>query len=231
MTETSLPKFQRDEGLLRRALTHRSYVNEHPEAGDDNERLEFLGDAVLGFLVGALLYRRYPTMPEGEMTRRRSMLVDQTQLAKVAIALDLGNHLRLGRGVAKADGRQNPSLLSSALEAVIGAYFLDSGIDAVQVYVERLFGPLLQEWVDSQPSIDAKTYLQQWALAQETHQLPRYQLVNQSGPDHAKTFTLSVWIGDECYGIGCDRSKQEASKRAAEAALRKLGLGSGSWSC
>ena len=125
-------------------MTRRSYANEHPEGSEDNERLEFLGDAILGFLVGAMLYRHYLDLPEGELTRRRSLLVDQPQLAQFAIALNLGKQMWVGQGVEKEGGRRNPSILSSTFEAVIGAYFLDVGVDAVREYVEELFRPIVE---------------------------------------------------------------------------------------
>jgi len=127
--KTDLPKLPPigDEKLLLQALTHRSYVNENPEAGENNERIEFLGDAVLDFLVGELVYKRYPQMSEAELSRLRAKLVDEKQLAKFAIQLDLGDLIRLGKGAIKEGGRQNPSLLSDTFEAIVGVYFLDSG--------------------------------------------------------------------------------------------------------
>jgi len=129
-----MPKFPqfKKPSLLRLALTHRSYCNEHPEEQEDNERLEFLGDALLGFLVGELLYRRYPDLSEGQLTLVRSELVREKQLVKFAIALGIGDKIRLGKGTIQDGGRQNPSLLSDAFEAIVGAYFLDSGIEEVR---------------------------------------------------------------------------------------------------
>ncbi|GAB4371159.1 MAG: ribonuclease III [Elainellaceae cyanobacterium] len=217
----NLPPFQ-NPLLCFQALTHRSYLNEHPAVGEDNERLEFLGDATLGFLVGAMLYRRYPNLPEGELTQRRSQLVDQSQLATIATALDLGSQMRIGRGAEKDGGRQNPSLLSSTFEALIGAYFLDSGFEAVQAYVEELFCPVVE--AGGRSSLDPKSRFQQWVLANLGHQNPRYLVVSESGADHDKQFTVVVMVGETVYGAGTDRSKAEAGKRAAEDALRRLGL-------
>lgn len=219
-----LPPF-RDRALLHQALTHRSYVNEHPDAGEHNERLEFLGDAVLNFLSGEILYKRYPQKPEGALTPLRSALVDEKQLAKFAMALGLEHLLRLGRGAEREGGRQNRNLLSSTFEAVIGAYFLDtdSDIAAVRDYVAPLFTIVLDQWDSSPPAINAKSCFQEWALA-NVGENPRYVITDQTGPDHAKEFTAEVLVGNLTYGKGKGRRKQDAEKQAAENALRKLGL-------
>ncbi len=220
---SALPSFS-DPTLLTRALTHKSYCNEHPsDRLDDNQRLEFLGDAALGFLVGELLYRLYPDLPEGELTRRRSALVDQPSLANLAIALQIGAQMRIGKGVEREHGRENPSLLSDTFEAIIGAYFLDAGVDAVQAYVAQLFTPQAQAMQPHAGAIvDPKSLFQQYALAQFGPENPRYRVVSESGPDHAKLFTVEVLVGDRVYGQGRDRSKREAEKRAAADALRQL---------
>ncbi|HEY9675455.1 MAG TPA: ribonuclease III [Waterburya sp.] len=223
-----LPVIQ-DEKLLRQALTHRSYVNEHPDAGEHNERLEFLGDAVLGFLVGELLYKRYPEMSEAQLTRLRSNLVDEKQLAKFATQLSIGEQMRLGKGAIKEGGRENPSLLSDTFEAYIAAHFLESGIDAVRNFVEPLFKSVADSIVfpqsdaDSKSLVDSKGRFQQWALAKFV-QNPEYIIVAESGPDHAKEFTAEVQVKGKVYGVGKGRRKQDAEKRAAEAALKKVGL-------
>jgi ribonuclease-3 len=141
-----LPKFK-NESLLIRALTHRSYVNEHPEAGEHNERLEFLGDALLGYLVGEVLYKRYEDFSEAQLTRLRSGLVDQNQLAKFAEQLGIGKLMRLGKGAEQDKGRQNPSLLCDTFEAIIGAYYLDSTITPVRAFVKKLFIPVADSMV------------------------------------------------------------------------------------
>lgn len=218
---SKLPAF-RDEKLLRCALTHSSYVEEHPEARENNERLEFLGDAVLNFLSGEFLYNRYPNMSEGELTRRRSALVEEKQLAKFATDLGIGKLMRLGRGAAAKDkGRHNPSLLSDAFEATIGAYFLDSGIDAVRAFVEPLFISVADSIPSSKPSADPKSLFQQWAQA-HTGKTPQYLIVEQFGPEHARKFTAEVRVAGKSYGRGTERSKQAAEKLAAEAALKKV---------
>lgn len=214
-----LPPFH-DRALLQQALTHRSYINEHPDAGEHNERLEFLGDAVLNFLSGEFLFKRYPHKPEGELTPLRSALVDERQLAKFAMALSIGDQLRLGKGAEREGGRQNTNLLSSAFEAIVGAYFLDrnSDIAAVRTYVEPLFAA-----ADTPPNINYKSRFQEWALA-NVGENPRYIITNQTGPDHAREFTAEVWVNNQKYGEGTGRRKQDAEKRSAEDALENLGL-------
>ncbi len=217
-----LPRF-RDRLLLQQALTHRSYVNEHPKAGENNERLEFLGDAVLNFLSGEFLYKRYPEKPEGELTLLRSVLVDEQQLGQFAIALQINRHLRLGKGADQDGGRQNPNLLSSTFEAVVGAYFLDTGsdIDAVRAYVEPLFEAVVDQLTVSVSSVNFKSRFQEWALA-NVGENPNYVIIAQSGPDHAREFTAEVRVGDRKYGEGQGRRKQDAEKAAAEDALGRI---------
>lgn len=217
-----LPCFS-DSSLLRRALTHRSYFNEHPEEGEDNERLEFLGDALLGFLVGELIYGRYPKLSEGQLTSLRSELVREKQLVKFATELGIGKQLRLGKGTIQDGGRQNPSLLSDAFEAIIGAYFLDSGIDKVREFVEPLFIPVADDIVFAQSALNSKSMLQEWALTKYGEN-PQYFLIKESGPDHAKVYTTEVRLKGKVYGSGMGRSKQSAEKSAAQNALKKVGL-------
>ncbi len=212
-----LPSF-RNPALLHRALTHRSYLNEHAEALEDNERLEFLGDAVLDFITGAYLYHRYPEMQEGRLTRLRAALVRTEQLAAFAEAFGLAPLVRLGKG--EESGRQRPALLCAAFEAVTGAYFLDSGVEAVRAFVEPLFGPAADEILRAETDRDAKSLLQEWAQAKRG-QTPRYYTVSATGPDHQKTFTVEVRIGDEVYGTGTGPNKQVAAQAAAKAALKK----------
>ena len=218
-----LPNFQKPS-LLQQALTHRSHVNENPGV-EDNERLEFLGDAVLNFLSGNFLFWRYPDQPEGKLTILRSQLVDQTQLAKFAIAIDLGSQMRLGKGADRDGGRSNPNLLSSAFEAVIGAYFLDcdSDIAKVRQYVEPFFESVCDRQTAT-ATINFKSQFQEWALANGSEN-PEYVILSESGPDHDKKFLAEVRVSDKAYGRGVGAKKQEAEKEAAKAALKKLGLG------
>lgn len=223
-----LPVFQ-DPALLRQALTHRSYVNEHPEAGADNQRLEFLGDAVLGFLVGEMLYRAYPTLPEGQLTPLRSRLVDEKQLALLAMHLGLGDRLLLGRGAERDGGRQSPSLLSDTFEALLGAYFLDSGIEAVRQFVDPYFAAIAAEILApsttaaARPLVDPKSLLQQWSLT-HTGKIPEYMILEASGPDHAKQFIAGVSVQGRVYRGGQGRNKKAAEQQAAAAALAALNL-------
>jgi ribonuclease-3 len=217
----TLPKFQ-DPSLLRRALTHRSYLNEHPEELEDNERLEFLGDAVLDFITGAFLYHRYPEMSEGQLTRLRSALVRTEQLAAFATQVGIGPLMRLGRGEEDAGGRQRLSLLCAAFEAVVGAYFLEVGVEGARQFLEPLFRPAAEDILRAEADLDAKSQLQEWAQA-ELGQTPRYRTVAATGPDHSKEFTVEVCIGDEVYGVGTGPNKQTAAQAAAEAALKRAG--------
>ncbi len=212
-----------DWRLLGRALTHRSYLNEHPEAIEDNERLEFLGDAVLDFVVGAWLYHHFPEMPEGDLTRMRSALVHTEQLAEFAHQLNLGNAMRLGRGEAQAGGRDRAALLCDTFEALIGAIYIHSGIPAVQVFLE----PLLEEASDyilvMHKNEDPKSKFQEWAQGQG-YSAPLYVTRAANGPDHAKIFEVDVVINGQVYGSGSGHSKQVAAKAAAQAALKNLGM-------
>jgi ribonuclease-3 len=208
--------------LLTRALTHRSYVNENQKSSEDNERLEFLGDAVLDFIVGAWAYHRFPEMPEGELTKIRSALVRNDQLAKFARKLDLGAALRLGRGELLSGGGSRDALLGSAFEAVVGAVYLDSGLRAVEAFVR----PLLEEARESVLTKihDPKSQLQEWAQAQKMS-APRYRTISMMGPDHAKEFEVEVDVGGRAAGLGRGTSKHIAEHAAAADALKNLGIG------
>lgn len=227
-----LPSIQ-DENLRLRALTHRSYVNEYSDVTEHNERLEFLGDAVLGFLVGELLYQQtdpnQSELSEAKMTRLRSSLVDEKQLAQLAMQLGLGELIRLGKGAIKDGGRESPAILSDAFEAYIGAYYLDQGINAVRDFIIPLLTPILNQRIgldsgENVPNlIDYKNRFQQWALA-TLGQTPKYYIIDESGPDHAKEFVATVQVKSQVYGTGRGKRKQDAQKQAAKDALIKLGL-------
>lgn len=213
----------RDLYQLRRALTHRSYINEHPEALEDNERLEFLGDAVLDFLVAAWLFNHFPDFSEGQMTRYRAALVGNDQLAEFSRRLDIGSIMRLGKGEQENGGRDRSALLGSTFEALIGSIFLDQGIDAVQKFLEPFLESVIDNLVLDGRDIDAKSLLQEWAQSNGLG-APVYPLVDSYGPDHAKIFVVEALVGGEVYGRGEGRSKQAAAKVAARAALEKLGI-------
>ncbi len=209
--------------LLSRALTHRSYLNEHSDALEDNERLEFLGDAVLDFVVGAWLYNRYPEMPEGDLTRMRSALVYTEALAELGRKVSLGNAMRLGRGEAQAGGRERSALLCDTFEAVIGALYLDAGISAVLDFVSPLLEQASDEILASRKTEDPKSLFQEWAQS-EGLSAPQYLTRNSLGPDHSKLFEVDATINGKVYGTGQGHSKQTAAKDAARDALNKLGL-------
>jgi ribonuclease-3 len=208
---------------LTRALTHRSYLNENPEAIEDNERLEFLGDAVLDFLVGAWLYNRFPEMAEGNLTRLRSALVRTENLANFANEIDLGEAILLGHGENEGGGRERPALLCGTFEAFIGALYLDRGIQTVQRFISPMLEKAAVQIVSGNKDKDAKSMLQEWAQSQGLG-TPYYRTVAARGPDHAKTFEVEVHVNNELFGSGMGNSKQTAAKAAAEFALRKLNI-------
>ncbi len=212
-----------NQGLLLRALTHRSYLNENHHALEDNERLEFLGDAVLDFIVGAWVYQHCPEMHEGDLTRIRSALVRTDTLAAFARQLDLGAALRLGRGELASGGRERDTLLCAAFEALVGALYLDGGIPAVQRFIEPLIESVRDRVLDRAEIFDPKSTLQEWAQAHKFG-TPHYHTVETSGPDHAKTFMVEVQINGQVYGRGSGPSKHLAAQNAAQAALETLGL-------
>jgi ribonuclease-3 len=224
MSDFDLPSFQNPQ-WLQQAMTHKSVLQEQPQVAGNNERLEFLGDAILTFLCGEFLFKQFPDQAEGELTILRASLVDKTQLARFAELLNLGRALRMSQGIEQSGGRTNPRLLSSAFEALIGAYFLDSGsdIEAIRRYVVPFFQWALRQRTVSQRSVNFKSQLQEWTLA-EHGIVPQYTIIHTSGPDHAKQFTAEVSILQRPYGQGTGRSKQAAEKQAARTALMTLGL-------
>lgn len=212
----------RDSTLLRRALTHPSYVNEHPEhVARDNQRLEFLGDAVIDFVAAAWVYSNYAEFAEGRMTRLRAALVRTETLAQLARGVGIGRVLWLGRGEEEAGGRTRNPNLCDAFEAVVGAIYLDGGMAAAQAVVEQFLGPVARTTLDQAADHDAKSRLQEWSQA-EKKVTPRYRIVSERGPDHAKVFEAQVLLGDRVVGQGSGRSKQAAEQDAAEAALELL---------
>ena len=207
--------------LLTRALTHRSYVNEHQEALEDNERLEFLGDAVLDFVVGAWLYSHFPEMAEGELTRMRSALVCTEQLAEFARAFDLGSAMRLGHGEDQAGGRQKDVLLCATFEAVIGALYLQSDIATIQRLVHPMLKQVSERLILSPDSRDPKNRLQEWSQGQQIG-TPKYITITTSGPDHQRMFEIEVQINGKAYGRGSGHNKQDAECAAAHTALDSI---------
>ena len=211
-----------DKTLLQRALTHRSYINENPDFHfEDNERLEFLGDAILDFVIGEYLYHRFPEMREGNLTSLRAALVKTETLARFAIQLDLGQYLFVGRGEAESGGRERQANLCAAFEALVGAIYLDQGLEAVKDFIAPLVEPELERVIQGELNKDAKSLLQE--LSQGLLQLtPAYRTIEEKGPDHAKEFTVEVIIGGQVYGRGQGPSKQAAAQGAARAALQRF---------
>jgi ribonuclease III len=207
--------------LLDEALTHRSYLNENRTAQVHNERLEFLGDAVLELAVSEFLYQRYPDQPEGLLTAYRSSLVKTTMLAKVAQKLNLGEQLKMSKGEEQSGGRKNRSLLANTLEAVIGALYLDQGFPVVVSFLEAHLFPEIDNIVEHKLFKDHKSLLQEHVQA-KGHDSPTYKVINEEGPDHNKEFTVSVSIDGQELAIGTGKSKQSAQQNCAARALEKL---------
>jgi len=213
----------KDNFLLTRALTHRSYLNENKDAIEDNERLEFLGDAVLDFIVAEWLYNHYPEKPEGDLTRLRAALVHTDQLANFARKINLGRALRLGKGEVQAGGRDRTTLLCDAFEALIGALYIHGGIPEVNKFMVPLLIEVADIILRNHKDEDTKSRLQEWSQG-HGFSSPKYVLISQEGPDHEKRFEMEVRIGSKPFGRGIGPSKQFAEKIAAKNALIQLGI-------
>ena len=209
----------RDRSLLEHAMTHSSYANEHRGQGlTSNERLEFLGDSVLGVVVADYLFHEHPDMPEGELTRTRAALVCEGSLHEVAKSLTLGRYLRLGRGEDAGGGRTRPSILADATEAMLAAVYLDGGMEAVRPIIQTL---ILNKEREKAVDRDYKTALQE--LIQRTPgSVVSYRLVRESGPDHCRSFEMEASVDGKVVGMGAGRTKKEAEQMAARTALEKL---------
>ncbi len=226
MPDFSIEQLQQRLGYLfaapelpRQALTHKSFSNEQPDKDEPhNERLEFLGDAVLELAVSERIYRRYPDIPEGGLTRIRAEVVCEKGLDKIARRLNLGAGLRLGKGEEKCGGRKKASLLSDALEALIGAVFLEGGYPAACAVVAKVFAEDLDHSANIRYGTDYKTALQE-SLQARYGQLPEYQLVKVDGPDHGRIFTIQVCFGERVLGCGEGSSKKQAEQNAASQAM------------
>lgn len=213
-----LPREFEDDRLLLRALTHSSYLNENHDTLEDNERLEFLGDAILGFVVAKRLYQAFPEAREGELTQARSVLVNQTQLADIARGIGLGPCLLLGKGEEAGGGRDKDAILCDAFEALIAALYLGTKIDLVEDFLLSLLNPQIAMNANRHNIMDDKSQLQEWAQAQNKN-APVYVSVSETGPDHAKVFTVQVKIDGDLYSLGTGTSKQAAEKNAAKNTL------------
>ncbi len=208
--------------LLKEAFTHRSYLNEEKNQNlSSNERLEFLGDAVLSFVVSSWLFKKFLQYPEGKLTSLRSNLVKTSSLTKIAQKLKIGDYLLLSKGEKEAKGRQNPTLLANTMEAILGALFLDQGIKPVEDFIKLHFKPLLKEVLQSGQLKDYKSLLQEKIQA-EKKPAPLYQIVKEEGPEHNKTFTIAVKTIDKVLATGVGKSKQKAEQEAAKQALKNL---------
>jgi ribonuclease-3 len=205
--------------LLERALTHRSFAYENGGL-PTNERLEFLGDSVLGLVVTDTLYRAHPDLSEGRLAKLRAAVVNARALAEVARTIGLGEHIKLGRGEEATGGRDKSSILSDTVEAVIGAVYLSGGFVAANEVVHLLFDPLMEAAAELGAGLDWKTSLQELS-AEHSLGVPEY-VIEDTGPDHEKTFTAQVQVGEQLYGLGTGRSKKEAEQQAAETAYRAI---------
>jgi len=211
----------KDPSLLEQALVHSSYINESPGITTSNERLEFLGDAVLGLIIAQELYRRLPQSSEGEMTELRSSLVRGDALSRLAKAISLGDYLYLGKGEEASGGRHKPANLAGAMEAVIAAIFLDQGFNVTRDFILRLMDKELDKALSQGIAPDYKSQLQE--LIQARHQqTPTYQVIEAVGPDHDRRFSVEVRVGDTVLGSGSGRSKKSAEEEAARSALDQL---------
>jgi ribonuclease-3 len=208
--------------LLERAFVHRSHLNEAKNQRISNERLEFLGDSVLSFLTSDFLYTQYPDYEEGTLTNIRSSLVKTNSLADVARILHLGDLLLLSHGEEASGGRNNPSLLADAFEALLGAIYLDQGSDVARTFLAKYLFPRTKEIIDTKSYVDYKSLLQE-IIQQESRVSPTYQVIKSEGPDHAKTFWVQATANDSVLGSGSGKSKQEAEQKAALNALEKIG--------
>lgn len=210
-------KFTNEE-LLGRAFNHRSFLNETKNKIESNERLEFLGDTVLSFVVSDFLYNSYPHYSEGYLTNLRSSLVKTTTLAKIAVNLQLGNFLKLSKGEEDSGGKNNSSLMADTFEALIGAIFLDSGLKTAKKVIEKFIFPLVPEIIKDKSYRDAKSTFQE-IVQETTKNSPFYQVIKETGPDHAKEFTVGVYVNSKLWGSGTGHNKQEAEQSAATSAL------------
>jgi len=219
----NLEKSFKNPDLLKQAFTHRSYLNEHPEeASEHNERLEFLGDAVLELAVTEYLFEKYPEKNEGDLTSYRAALVNTSTLSMVSTGLGFNENLLLSKGEAKDTGRARQYILANIFEAVVGAIFLDQGYKGAQLFIEKNIFPLTEDIVEKGLWQDAKSRLQE--VAQEKLSItPHYKVVKEDGPDHDRHFTVAVFFGDEEVIDGNGRSKQEAQQNAAKQALESKG--------
>ncbi|MDO8576935.1 MAG: ribonuclease III [Candidatus Daviesbacteria bacterium] len=207
--------------LLQQAFLHRSYLNEVKENLESNERLEFLGDSVLSLIISRHLYNLRPSDAEGELTNLRAHIVKTNSLSEAASRLELGKYLSLSKGEEISGGRNNPQLLANTYEALLGSIFLDQGLEAVKKVIDKTLLPLFEKELKMGPPKDAKSFLQE-VVQQKLKESPHYKILQTQGPDHAKQFTVAVYIGGKEKGRGTGTSKQVAEEKAAKQALQEL---------
>ena len=216
----NLPIFKNQQ-LLDQVFTHRSYLNEAPEKIESNERLEFLGDSILSFIVSSYIFEHFPHFKEGELTNLRSILTNTETLAVISGELDLGSHLKLSRGEEAGGGRNNKTLLANTFEALLGGLFVDQGLPAAQKFIMDTILSRTQDLLEEYGLKDPKSQLQE--TIQELYKLsPQYKTIAEVGPDHAKQYTIGVYLEDKLLAEGLGKSKQEAEKAAASIALKNL---------
>jgi len=216
----NLPKIK-NKKLLEEAFTHRSYLNESKEKIDSNERLEFLGDSILSFIVSDHLFRNYPVFNEGKLTNLRSLLVNTKMLADMAKECGLGSLLRLSKGEEESGGRENPSLLADSFESYLGALFLDQGIEEVKKFLNETIIPKADEFIKNNMLKDPKSLLQEYVQSKKQSS-PLYKVLEEEGPAHSRTFRVGVFVNEKSLGQGSGKSKQEAEENAARKALEAL---------
>lgn len=210
-----------NDPLFKTAFTHRSYLNEYPEEKQSNERLEFLGDSVLSFIISTYLYSKRVSDAEGELTNMRSYIVKTSSLAKAAKNLKLGRYLKMSKGEERSGGRENPQLLANTFEALLGAIYLSQGLKNAEKFIESSLLSLFEAELKMGPPKDAKSKLQELSQI-STKQSPKYKILRTEGPDHAKHFTVGVFLQGQQIGEGNGLSKQTAEEAAAKIALKQL---------
>lgn len=216
----NIPQFK-NKKLFDQAFTHRSFLNETTEKVSSNERMEFLGDSIISFVISGYLFSRYPQFNEGILTNMRSLLVNTKSLAEVARELNLGEYLKLSKGEEDSKGRQNQSLLADSFEALVGALFLDSGIEQTKDFLIQVFSQRVQALEKERSFKDPKSLLQEFIQSRKQNS-PAYKVLKELGPAHSRVFTMGVFIGNKLFEEGKGKSKQEAEENAALKALEKL---------
>lgn len=216
----NIPKFKNLK-LYQQVFIHRSYLNETAEQLESNERLEFLGDSILSFVVSSYIFEKYKDLPEGELTNLRSVLTNTLTLAVVSKKLDLGSRLKLSKGEEGSGGRDNKTLLANTLEALIGGIYIDQGLPSVKEFIEKAIIAEIDEIIQTQGLKDPKSKLQE--KTQEIHKVsPVYKIISEEGPDHSKIYTVGVFLRTRLLAEGVGKSKQEAEKEAAKNALKTI---------